>query len=61
MEFEWQIFLGFTTLGILEQIQKIMVESQCEPEQFEGRIIFMSMYNDFAWGEKGNTERCEYK
>ena len=26
MEFEWKIFPGFTTLGILEQIQKMMTE-----------------------------------
>ena len=43
MEFEWRIFPGFTTLGILAEIQKMMAESKCEPEQFEGRIIFMSM------------------
>ena len=46
MEFELKIFPGFTTLGILEEIQKIMIKLQCEAEQFEGRIIFMSMYND---------------
>ena len=28
-----------------------MAESKCEPEQFKGRIIFLSMYNDIAWGE----------
>ena len=26
-----------------------MNEMQCEPEQFTGRIIFMSMYNDVVW------------
>ena len=58
MEFEWKIFPGFTTLGILEEIQKFMTELQCEPEQFKGRIIFMSMYNDIVCGERGNTEKC---
>ena len=58
MEFEWTIFSGFTTLGILDEIQKMMTESNCEPEQFEGRIIFMSMYNDNVWRERGNTEKC---
>ena len=58
MEFEWTIFPGFTTLGILAEIQKMMAESKCEPEQFQGRIIFMSMYNDIAWGERGNRENC---
>ena len=51
-EFEWKIFPGFTILGHLEQIQKLMENLQCEPEQFNDRIIFMSMYNDIAWGER---------
>ena len=45
-EFEWKKFPGFTTLGILDEIQKMMTESKCEPEQLKGIIIFMSMYND---------------
>ena len=49
MEFEWTNFPGFTTLKILDEIQKMMTELQCEPEQLKGRIIFMSMYNDIVW------------
>ena len=38
--------------GILEKIQNTMAsELQCEPEQFKGRIIFMSMYDDIDWSE----------
>ena len=43
---------GITTLAVLEKIQSLMKEQQCDPEQFKGRIIFMSMYSDIAWGEK---------
>ena len=57
-EFEW--FPGITTLGLLEKIQSLMRDLQCEPEHFKGRIIFMSMYNDMTWQEKGNKETCEY-
>ena len=46
MEFEWTNFPGFTTLGILKEIQKMMAELKCKPEQFQGRILFMSMVND---------------
>ena len=60
MEFEWKLFPGFTTLGLLEKIQSLMRDLQCEPEHSNVRIIFMSMYNDIVWQEKGNTERCEY-
>ena len=51
-EFEWKIFLGITTLGLLEKIQSLMRDLQCEPEHFKDKIIFVSMYNDIAWGEK---------
>ena len=59
MEFEWTIFSGSTTLGILGEIQKLMTELQCEPEQFKDRIIFTSMYNDIVWRERGHAEKCE--
>ena len=58
-ESEWKIFTGTTTLGLQENIQSLMRDQQCEPEHFKDRIIFMSMYNDIAWLEKGNTERFE--
>ena len=30
----------------------MMAELECEPEQFRGRIIFMSMYGDIEWEKK---------
>ena len=59
-EFEWKIFPGITTLGLLWQIQKLMEDSNCELEHFKSRIIFMSMFNDIVWDAKGNKEQCEY-
>ena len=58
VEFEWKKFSGFTTLGTLDEIQKLMTESKCELEQFKGRIIFMSMYNDIGWTKRRNKENC---
>ena len=55
-EFEWKIFPGITTLGLLEKIQSLMRDLQCEPEHFKDRI-FMSMYNDIAWREKKETKK----
>ena len=52
MEFEWTIFLGFTTVGILNQIQQMMGELQREPGNFRGRIIFMTMFHDICMGCK---------
>ena len=56
MEFEWTISPGFTAQQILAEIQNMMTEMQCKPEQDPGRIIFVSMYNDIVWGGKGNEE-----
>ena len=53
MEFEWKIFPGFTTAGILNEIPKMMGESPCDPSNFKGRIIFMSMVNDIVCDAKG--------
>ena len=59
LEFEWKIFPGLTTLGILNQIQQMMGELQCEPENFTGRIMFMSVFNDIVWNVIGHDETCE--
>ena len=46
-------FPGSTTLGILDEIQKTMIsELKCDLEQFKGRVIFMSMYNDIDWTKR---------
>ena len=58
MKFEWKIFPRFTTIAILNEIQQMMGELQCEPENFTGRIIFMSMLNDTVWDAKRNGELC---
>ena len=61
MEFEWKIFPGFTTVGILSEIQQMMGKWQCEPENFTNRIIFMSKFNDIVWDAQGNDELCAKK
>ena len=50
-------FPGFTILQILAEIQNMMTETKCEPEQFPGRIIFMSMCSDVVWVKK-ETKIC---
>ena len=30
-----------------------------EPEDFTGRIIFTSMFNDISWGSTDNEQECE--
>ena len=48
MEFEWNIFPGFTTLELVCEVQKFM-SKMGELGRFQGRIIFMSMLNDIIW------------
>ena len=50
MEFEWNIFPGFNTLQLCYKVQEFLSEMSVEPEDFTGRIIFMSMFNDISWG-----------
>ena len=57
MEFEWNIFLGFTTLQLVNEVQEFM-NKMGDPAQFQGRIIFMSMFNDIIWGSTDNERDC---
>ena len=43
-----------------KRFKKLMKGIQCGPDHFNGRIIFMSTFNDIEWEEKGNAKRCEY-
>ena len=49
VEFECNIFPGFTTLQLCSKIQELLSRLSVEPEKFPGRIIFMSMFNDISW------------
>ena len=48
MEFEWNIFTGFTTLQLVREVQEFLSKLSVQPENFTGRIIFMSMLNDMS-------------
>ena len=48
MELAWNIFPASTALELVRVVQKFM-SKMCEPDQFQGRIIFMSMFNDIMW------------
>ena len=45
-EVEWNIFPGRTSLEIFQKIDTNLDDRQINPEHFEGRIIFMSMFYD---------------
>ena len=56
IEFELKHFRGFSSLSILQEIQKDLARKNIQPEEFKDRIIFMSMFNDIHW--KKHNENC---
>ena len=59
MEFEWNIFPGFNTLQLSEEVKRLLLRLDEIPENFTGRIIFMLMFNDISWGPRDNEKECE--
>ena len=55
-EFEWNIFPGFNTLQLSEEVKRLLSRLGETPETFTGSILFMSMFNDFSCDGKGNEE-----
>ena len=58
MEFEWNIFPGYNTLQLNEEVKSLLLRLDETPENFTGRIIFMSMFNDISCGSKDNEKEC---
>ena len=58
MEFEWNIYPGFNTLQLSEEVKRLLVRLEETPENFTGRILFMSMLNDISCGTKDNETEC---
>ena len=58
MEVEWNIFLGFTTLQLCNKVQEFLSKMSEKPEEFTGRIIFVSMFNDISWRSQDNEQEC---
>ena len=59
MEFEWNIFPRFTTLQLCNKVQEFMSKMSDQPEEFQGRSICVSMFNDISWGSEDKEQECE--
>ena len=59
IEFGWNIFPGFITLQLSHKVQELLLRLGETPENFTGRIIFMSMFNDISWRSKDSKKECE--
>ena len=57
-EFEWNIFPGFDTLQFYGKVKDLLSRLGETPENFTGRILFMSMFNDISCGTKDNEREC---
>ena len=53
-----EYFPGFNTLELSEEVKRLLLRLDEKPENFTGRIIFMSMFNDISCGFKNNEEKC---
>ena len=58
MEFEWNIFPRFSTLQLSEGVKRLLFRLDETPENFTGRILVMSLFNDISCGTKDNGEEC---
>ena len=54
-----EYFSGSTTLQLCNRVQQFLSKMSEKPEEFTGRIIFMSMFNDISWWSKENKQECE--
>ena len=60
-EFEWNIFPGFETLQLYGKVKDLRSRLGKPPENFTGRILFMSMFNGIPCGTKDNEKECVAK
>ena len=61
IEFEWNIFLGCSSLQILQQIQNNSHKRNIKPDEVTDQIIFMSMSSDIDWTKEGNDGICIFE
>ena len=57
-EFEWDIFPGFDMLQLCDKVKSLLSRLGETPENFTGRILFMSMFNDISCGTGDNEQEC---
>ena len=53
-----EYFQGFNTLQVNEEVKSLLFRLGETPENFTGRILFMSMFNDISCGTKDNATAC---
>ena len=59
MECEWNIFQGYNSLQLTQEAKSSLLRLGETPENFTGRIVFMSMFNDISCGSTDTEKGCE--
>ena len=57
-KFEWNIFPGFDTLQLCDKVKSLLSRLGETLENFTGRILLMSMFNDISCGTRDNEQEC---
>ena len=57
-KFEWNIFQGLDTLQLCGKVKSLLSRFGEKPENFTGRILFMSMFNDISCDKEDNEQEC---
>ena len=57
-ELEWNIFPGLDTLQLCDKVKSLLSRLGGTLENFTGRILFMSMFNDISRGTRDNEQEC---
>ena len=58
MDFEWNICPGFNTLQLNDEVKCLLMRLGKTPENFTGRIIFMTMFSGISCGSRANEKEC---
>ena len=56
-KFDWKVFPGLPSLEILHKIPEDLNGREIKPEQLEGRILFMSMFQRHCLDKEGTIFR----
>ena len=57
MDFDWNIFPGFTTLQLNQEVKNLLLRLGETPENLTRRIIFMSMFNNISCGSRDKMKK----
>ena len=56
MELRVEYFPRFQSLQLSDEVKSLLLKLGETPENFKGRIIYMSMFNDISCGSRDNEE-----